>query len=65
MNRQGLKILTLDPANVPLDEEVLKTSDVFVFRRRLQDVLITTNKLALPLRLQKTSWSRPIYSYWL
>ena len=32
-------------------EDVLKTSFIFVFRRRLQDVL-------------KTSWSRPIYSSW-
>ena len=37
------------PANICLDEDVLKTSLVFVFRRRLQDVL-------------KTSWSRRIYS---
>ena len=45
-------------------EHVLKTSFVFVFRRRLQDVLIKTNMFALALRLQKTSWSRPIYSSW-
>ena len=37
------------PANIRLDEDVLKTSLVFVFRRRLQDVF-------------KTSWSRRIYS---
>ena len=39
------------PANIRLDEEVLKTSFAFVFRRRLQDVL--------PRRLQnifKTYW---------
>ena len=52
------------PANIRLDEDVLKTSFVFVFRRRLQDVLIKTNMFALALRLQKTSWSRPIYSSW-
>ena len=40
------------PVNIRLDEDVLKTSFVFVFRRRLQDVF-------------KTSWSRPIYSSWL
>ena len=41
------------PANIRLDDEdVLKTSFVFVFRRRLEDVF-------------KTSWSRPIYSSWL
>ena len=37
---------------------VLKTSFVFVFRRRLQDVLIKTNMFALVLRLQKTSSRR-------
>ena len=36
-------------ANIRLDEDVLKTSLVFVFRRLLQDVF-------------KTSWSRRIYS---
>ena len=47
---------------------LMKTSFVFVFRRRLQDVLIKTNMFAFDLRLQdvfKTSWSRPIYSSWL
>ena len=53
-----------NPANTRLHEDVLKTSFVFVFRRRLQDVLIKTNMFALALRLQKTSWSRPIYSSW-
>ena len=46
---------------------LMKTSFVFVFRRRLQDVLIKTNMFALALRLQdvfKTSWSRPIYLSW-
>ena len=52
------------PANIRLDEDVFKTSFVFVFRRRLQDVLIKSNMFALALRLQKTSWSRPIYSSW-
>ena len=37
------------PANIRLDEDVLKTSYIFVFRRRLEDVL-------------KTSWSRRICS---
>ena len=41
------------PANIRLDEDVLKTS--FVFRTRLQDVLMKTNMFALALRLQKTS----------
>ena len=36
------------PANICLDE----------------DVLIKTNMVALALRLQKTSWSRPIYLSW-
>ena len=50
--RTLLTILTGEncPANIRLDEDVLKTS--FVFRRCLQDVF-------------KTSWSRPIYPSWL
>ena len=43
------------PANTRLDEDVLKTSFVFVFRRRFKDVLIKTNIFALALQLQKTS----------
>ena len=43
---------------------MLKTSFILVFKRRLQDVLIKTNIFALLIRLQKTSWSRPIYSSW-
>ena len=42
----------------------LKTNFVFVFRTRLQDVFTKTNILALLIPLQKTSWSRPIYSSW-
>ena len=44
------------PANIRPDEDVLKTSFLFVFRRHLQDVLKTsmTNMFALALRLQKT-----------
>ena len=52
------------PANTRLDEDILKTSFVFVFGRRPEDVF-KTNMFALALRLQdvfKTSWSRPIYS---
>ena len=45
----------LTPANIRLDEDVLKTSFVFVFRRRLQDVFIKTNMFTLASRLQKTS----------
>ena len=36
-------------------KDALKTSFVFVFRRRLQNVLIKKNMFALALRLQKTS----------
>ena len=43
------KLFSYIPANIRLDEDVLKTSFVFIFRIRLQNVL-------------KTSWSRPIYS---
>ena len=46
------------PANIRLDEDVLKTSFVFVFKRRLdEDEYILINH-----SLQKTSWPRPIYS---
>ena len=47
-----------------------RLEDVFRLRlqktssRRLQEVLIKTNMFALALRLQKTSWSRPIYLPW-
>ena len=58
----GFKIHSFgkNPASIRLDEDVLKTSFVFVFvfRRRLQDVLIKTNMFALALRLQKTSSRR-------
>ena len=40
---------------------LMKTSFVFVYRRRLQDVLIKANIFALVIHLQKTSWSRGIY----
>ena len=50
------------PGNIRLDEDVLKTS--FVFRRRLQDVLIKTNMFSSALRLQDVL-VRPIYSSWL
>ena len=46
------------PADIRLDEDVLKTSFVFVFGRRLEDVLIKTNMFASALRLQKTSSRR-------
>ena len=45
-------------------EDVLKMFFVFVFRRRLQDVLIKTNMFALALRFKKTSCWRLIYSSW-
>ena len=41
---------------------LMKTSFVFLFRTRLQDVLIKTNIFALVIRFQKTSLSRPTYS---
>ena len=48
-------------------EDVLKTSFVFVFRRRLQDLLLKTNIFTEALPLQKTSYDvlRPKYSSWL
>ena len=42
------------PTNVRLDEDVLKVSFVFIFRRRLQDVLFKTNIFALVIHLQRT-----------
>ena len=45
----------INPANIRLYEDILKTSVVLVFRRRLQDVLIKTNIFALVINLEKTS----------
>ena len=45
----------INPANIRLYEDILKTSVVLVFRRRLQDVLIKTNIFALVINLDKTS----------
>ena len=56
--RNFTKLTGKYPANIRLDEDVLKTSFVFVFRRRLEDVLIKTNMFTLALRLQKTSSRR-------
>ena len=52
------RLKRMAPTNIRLDEDFLKTSFVFIFRRRLQDVLIKTNMFALALRLQKTSSRR-------
>ena len=46
------------PAKIRVHEDVLKTSFVFVFRRRFQDVLMKTNLFALSIRLQKTTSRR-------
>ena len=54
-NEPSFQIQPSVPANIRLDEDVLKMSFVFVFRRRLQDVLIKTNIVALLIRLQKRS----------
>ena len=49
------------PANIRLDKDILKTSwRRLSSSRRLQDALIKTNIFTLVIRLQKTSWSRPI-----
>ena len=40
------------PRSFVLNEDVLKTSFVFVFGRRLQDVLVKTNIFVLAIRLQ-------------
>ena len=69
------KILSTNPANIRLDEDVFMTSFVFVFRRRFKDVFKTFwsrrtywfYSYVFRRRLQdffKMSWSRPIYSSW-
>ena len=60
---RSLSKVNVYSANIHLDEDVLKTSFIFVFRRRLHQ-----DEHALALRLQnvfKTFWSRLIYSSWL
>ena len=47
-----------NPTNIRLNEDVLKTSFVFLFRRRLQDVLIKTNIFTLVIHLQNRSSRR-------
>ena len=44
---------------------LMKTSWRRLSSSSSEDVLIKMNMFALALRLQKTSWSRPIYSSWL
>ena len=63
-NRIVFKIKTGYPANIRL-EDVFRLCLRRTSSRRLQDVLIKMNMFASALRLQKTSWSRPIYSSWL
>ena len=53
LNLNNRCALLVNPANIRLDEDVLKTSFVFVFRRRLQDVFKTSSR-----RLVKTSSRR-------
>ena len=50
------------PANIRLDEDVLKTSFVFVFRRRLDQDEYVRLSLTSSGDVFKTSWSRPVYS---
>ena len=51
-------------ANLRPDEDVFCLRLQKTSSRRLQDNFIKTNIFALVKRLQKTSWSRPIYSSW-
>ena len=63
----GLVAFTF-PANIRLDEDVLKTSFVFVFKtssRRLDQDEYVRLSLMSSEDVFKTSWSRPIYSSWL
>ena len=55
------------PANIRLDEDVLKTSFIFVFRRRLSRQIYSLYSYVSRRRLQdvlKTPWSIPIYLSW-
>ena len=59
------------PANIPLDEDVLKTSFVFFFRRRLEKVFKTywSRRICSPSLTSsedvfKMSWSRTINLSW-
>ena len=62
--RMSIYLLRPIPPNIRLDEDVLKTSFAFVFRRRLQDEYIRISNTSSE-DVFKTSWSRPIYSSWL
>ena len=53
-----------NPANIRLDEDVLKTSVVFVFRIRLDQDEYVRFSLTSSEDVFKMSWSRPIYSAW-
>ena len=46
------RLKRMAPTNIRLDEDFLKTSFVFIFRRRLEDALIKTNIFTLVIRLQ-------------
>ena len=53
-----------NPGNTRLDEDVLKTSFGFFFKRHLQDVFKTSwwrRTYSYQSYVSKTSWSRPIY----
>ena len=62
---QGTSHRRTSPANIRLDEDVLKTSFVFVFRRRLDQDEYVHLSLMSSEDVFKTSWWRPIYSSWL
>ena len=49
-----LQLGTYHPPNIHLDEDALKMSFVFVFKKGLQDVLIKTNIFILVIRLYKS-----------
>ena len=51
-----------NPANIRLDEDVLKMPFVFVFRRRLDQDEYVCLSLTSSEDVFKMSWSRPIYS---
>ena len=51
------------PQNIRLDEDILKTSFVFVFKRLYQDEHIHLSHTSSE-DVFKTSWSRPLYSSW-
>ena len=66
---EGIFVIKKVKNTVPWAYVIAQQTFVLMKTRRLsssssEDVFIKTNIFALALRLQKTSWSRPMYSSW-